>query len=731
MSLNFANDISHAQTLLADVQSPVIVIPVYNASEEMGQCLTSILKHTLTFCSILIIDDEGPDRKFFDELVLNSEAIEHKIVILRLGKNLGFVGACNAAFEATLDNDVIVVNSDVIVGPAWYERMCAAANSATDIATVSVFTNNGTILSLPHRNMPWPNIPNGVDINEAARRVASVAELSRPSIPTAIGHCFLIKRRALNLVGGFDSIFGTGYGEEVDFSQRLIQIGLRHIVADDVFVFHKGTSSFTSKARQQQLTNDEIIYQRYPAYLGGVSRFGSDPYSPLATAINRASLQLRPPTIAIDGHCFGQNWTGTQQGTYELIRSIAEQRPAQEFNLLLSTNVSKKLIDEFAALPNIRIDLIENILNDRQYRFDIIIRPYQVNSSEELRWMKRIAGRCIVSQLDFISFHNPSYFESDHNWLSQRELTRLTLASVDGVAWVSNYSLEDGRRSGVVTGDALHRITFNGTDPSTKTEFSKRPSTVLSKSPLLTVLGVNYIHKNRIFAIKVLEKLIADSVGCHLVLAGATSNYGSSEKLEQDFLANHRHLLPHITILGSITEEEKLWLISNSSLVLYPTLSEGFGLVPFEAARLGTPTLSSRLASLDEVLPTDIPTIVEFDIAAVASQVEAILKDNDLSHSIVKSLLKRAELYTWNETANRMLSFIDEVLCASKNRVDAIWGEAPVPAQIHNSEYLARIESANLYSKRATKANQVKIIRFILGAQGSRRRQSVKKLMSK
>jgi hypothetical protein len=107
------------------------------------------------------------------------------------------------------------------------------------------------------------------------------------------------------------------------------------------------------------------------------------------------------------------------------------------------------------------------------------------------------------------------------------------------------------------------------------------------------------------------------------------------------------------------------------------------------------------------------------------------LKDNDLSHSIVKSLLKRAELYTWNETANRMLSFIDEVLCASKNRVDAIWGEAPVPAQIHNSEYLARIESANLYSKRATKANQVKIIRFILGAQGSRRRQSVKKLMSK
>ena len=57
-------------------------------------------------------------------------------------------------------------------------------------------------------------------------------------------------------------------------------------------------------------------------------------------------------------------------------------------------------------------------MDDRQYRFDVIIRPYQVNSTEELRWMKRIAGRCIVGQLDFIAFHNPSYFVSDHSWLA-------------------------------------------------------------------------------------------------------------------------------------------------------------------------------------------------------------------------------------------------------------------------------------------------------------------------
>ena len=728
MTVHHARTVEDAKQLLVHAPSPVVVVPVYNAPEETALCVESILKHTQRTVSLLIVDDCGPDRTFFSDLEKQNAQFAHNIVVLRLEKNQGFIGACNAAFDATLDKDVILVNSDVIVGPTWYERMCAAGNSATDIATVSVFTNNGTILSLPHRNMPWPNIPNGLDVVEASRRIASVSQLTRPSIPTAIGHCFLIKRRALNLVGGFDTTFGTGYGEEVDFSQRLIQIGLRHIVADDVFVFHKGSSSFTAKARPQQLANDEIVYQRYPTYRGGVSRFASDPYSPLAAAINRASFQLRQPTIAIDGHCFGQNWTGTQQMTFELIRSMAQQRPTQEFSVLISSTVTAELQNELLALGNIQIEVIANIMDDRQYRFDVIIRPYQVNSTEELRWMKRIAGRCIVGQLDFISYHNPTYFASDHEWLSQRELTRLTLASVDGVAWISEYSLEDGQRSGVVTGDAVHRVTYCGTNPSHRTSTSQRPAALHSTSPLITVLGVNYLHKNRIFALQVLNQLISRSFDCHLVFAGATPKFGSTSRAEEDFLASHPELVDHVTILDALSEDEKQWLVSHSSLILYPSLAEGFGLVPFEAARLGTPTLSSRLTSLDEILPLDIPTVVDFDVVRTAEQIVHILSDSATANLIVEELIKRGNLFTWQRAGRELLTLIDEVLGRPKNRVDAIWAEAPVLAQIHTSEYLARIEKLNRVSRRVSQANNRKLIRTLVGPPGSRRRQFLKKI---
>ena len=115
MALHHAQTIAEAQALLGGTSSPVVVVPVYNAPEETTQCLNSILTHTLNTCSILIVDDCGADRTFFN--AFESAQFVHNVVILHLEKNQGFIGACNSAFEATGNNDVILVNSDVIVGP--------------------------------------------------------------------------------------------------------------------------------------------------------------------------------------------------------------------------------------------------------------------------------------------------------------------------------------------------------------------------------------------------------------------------------------------------------------------------------------------------------------------------------------------------------------------------------------------------------------------------------------
>ena len=69
--------------------------------------------------------------------------------------NGGFVATVNAGFRATGKSDVVVVNSDVIVGPGWLERLKATAYTSSTVATVTPLTNHGTVLSVGGgRNSP-------------------------------------------------------------------------------------------------------------------------------------------------------------------------------------------------------------------------------------------------------------------------------------------------------------------------------------------------------------------------------------------------------------------------------------------------------------------------------------------------------------------------------------------------------------------------------------------------
>jgi GT2 family glycosyltransferase len=708
---------------------PVVVIPVYNAPDESIACLDSVLRHTPTDVRVLIIDDHGPDRRFFEYLDESRSSWRHRVDVHRPRSNGGFLGSCNLAFELTNPEDVILVNSDVIVGPQWYERIVAAAHSSSDIATVSVFTNNGTILSLPHRNSPCPDIVGGWSVDEAAERVARVSESTRPVIPTAVGHCFLIKRLAINLVGGFDPAFGTGYGEEVDFSQRCIRVGLRHIVADDVFVFHKGSSSFTAEARPQQIAHEAIVNSRYPWYSGSVQRAASDSYSALATAINRASLQLRSPSIAIDGHCFASSWAGTQQMTFELIQSVARNRPEQDFTVIFSAHASDDLVARVTAQPNVRAEIVPNIMEDHAFRFDLIVRPHQVNSTEELRWMKRIANRTVVAQLDFISFSNPTYFGSDHGWLSQRELTKLVHATVDGIAWISEYARSDAHRHGVRRVTSNDAVIFCGTDSEPSIATPSRPAELAKTSaPILSVLGVGYNHKNRVFALRLLARLHELGVPCHLVLAGQAPEHGSSIADEDAFLGEHPELRTIVTRLTALSDAERKWLYAESAVILYPTVSEGFGLVPFEAARVGTPTLSTRMGSLDEVLPLGIPTIDSFDVNATATLVQRILSEPDLASTIVRELCDRGDHFTWDRTGSLMLELMDRALIGPRNNVDSVWAEAPSVAAIHSPDYIDRIRASDKRAARYRLITSMGLGRMIVGPPGSRRRRLVKTL---
>lgn len=59
--------------------------------------------------------------------------------------------------------------------------------------------------------------------------------------------------------------------------------------------------------------------------------------------------------------------------------------------------------------------------------------------------------------------------------------------------------------------------------------------------------------------------------------------------------------ISNVSLLGTVSEEEKVWLYAHCEAFLFPSLFEGFGLPVIEAMQFGKPVFSSRETSLAEI----------------------------------------------------------------------------------------------------------------------------------
>ena len=103
-------------------------------------------------------------------------------------------------------------------------------------------------------------------------------------------------------------------------------------------------------------------------------------------------------------------------------------------------------------------------------------------------------------------------------------------------------------------------------------------------------------------------------------------------------------------------------LLRRAALVLYPSINEGFGIVPFEAAEAGTPTLSTRYASLAEVLGDDVLSLALHDVDADAATAWSILSDPAVAARQTERIRARGERFTWSAVAQRTWAFYERVL---------------------------------------------------------------------
>ncbi len=265
-----------------------IIVPIYNAPDDLSVCIERLLAHTPAFAKILLIDDCSPDPRVRDILARHSD--NTKIRILGNETNMGFTRTVNRGIVEAGDDDVVLLNSDARVTPGWLEGMVAAATNSPRTATVTAMSDRAGAFSAPRIGNDNP-LPAGVDEIAYARAFRRESVRVYPRVPTGNGFCMWISRRCIEEIGPLDAqAFPRGYGEENDFCMRAGRAGWIHVIDDSTYVFHDRSKSFGESKTELLTAGRAVVDARYPEYKHAIRVFRESPE--IAIARNRAHVAL-------------------------------------------------------------------------------------------------------------------------------------------------------------------------------------------------------------------------------------------------------------------------------------------------------------------------------------------------------------------------------------------------------------------------------------------------------
>lgn len=231
-----------------------IIIPVYNALEDVQHCITSVLAskagHDLTL--IIVNDKSNEETSHYLRTVATQESC---ITLIEHEKNTGYSGAANTGFNASSAAYVIMLNSDTIVSENWLQGLIACAESDPKIGVVSPMTNSGIWQSIPFipnsTTESTINFPLHKEVDDFDRFLKKCSYSSYPRLPYIHGFCQFIKREVIDAIGIVDiESFPSGMGSELDYCFRASDAGYLSVVADDTFVYHSKAKSLNEASRE-------------------------------------------------------------------------------------------------------------------------------------------------------------------------------------------------------------------------------------------------------------------------------------------------------------------------------------------------------------------------------------------------------------------------------------------------------------------------------------------------
>jgi N-acetylglucosaminyl-diphospho-decaprenol L-rhamnosyltransferase len=221
-----------------------VVVVSYNSRDELRGCVEPLVG--LDDVCVIVVDNASTDGSLHSVADLPLEAIP-------LERNGGFAYGCNVGWRSGEAPFVLLLNPDARIDRSALERLLEVLESApgTAAAAPRILHTDGS-LDFSQRRFPRLRstyaqalflhrvFPTATWTDEVVRDQGAYQRAGSPEWVS--GACILLRRSALEAVGGLDEGFFL-YCEDIDLCRRLREAGYRLLYEPFAVVVHEGGAS--------------------------------------------------------------------------------------------------------------------------------------------------------------------------------------------------------------------------------------------------------------------------------------------------------------------------------------------------------------------------------------------------------------------------------------------------------------------------------------------------------
>jgi GT2 family glycosyltransferase len=208
-----------------------VIIPNWNGAAHLPACLNALRAQTFRDFEIIIADNASADGSL-DLLARDYGEAQ----VIRLDRNRGFTGACNAGLRAGRGEFLILLNNDTEAAPDWLAEVKAAFErhpAAGIVASKMLLYDRRNILHTAGDIFKTDGTPGNRGVWQADQD-----QFAEGPVFSANGGSAAYRRTLLDQIGYLDDDFFFSC-EDVDLAWRAQLAGWQAIYAPRAVVYHK------------------------------------------------------------------------------------------------------------------------------------------------------------------------------------------------------------------------------------------------------------------------------------------------------------------------------------------------------------------------------------------------------------------------------------------------------------------------------------------------------------